>query len=118
MISSVCTKALTHHHASSPTHSRQQMGVQQVGVSQTAILRGHGISITCLALLREYHAQLFAASGGADGRCKLWEYGIPPSVRFSRSPPPPCFPFVVFSPSRFLSLPILEWHPSSEISCI
>ena len=46
---------------------------QGLGVLPAGTLRGHGVSVTGLALSPLYHSQLFAASGGADGRCKVWD---------------------------------------------
>ena len=42
-------------------------------LASSGTLRGHGVSVTSLAVSTEYHAALWAVSGGADGRCKVWD---------------------------------------------
>ena len=38
-------------------------------------LRGHGVSITSMDISPTHRERLWVASGGADGRCKVWEAG-------------------------------------------
>ena len=58
---------------------------QGLDVVPAGMLRGHGMSVTCLALSADYHSHLFAASGGADGRCKLWDCQAGTSVFNARA---------------------------------
>ena len=44
-------------------------------LSAAKTLRGHGVSITSMDISPTHRERLWVASGGADGRCKVWEAG-------------------------------------------